>query len=75
MGDCKMIFFKIYTTIATLLLFVIMACSTKAFSEYKNSSEHLRRQSFTKAFILYFIGAVIYSYTWIISVPLTFIIL
>ena len=68
-------FLKIYIEIATTLLFVIMACSTKAFNEFKNSSERLRNQSFTEAFISYSIGAIIYSYTWIISVPLTMILL
>lgn len=70
-----MIFFQIYMAIGTGLLFLIIMCSGKAFHEYKNSTERLRNQSFTEAFISYFIGAMIYSYTWIVSVPLTFILL
>ena len=65
--------FKSYFLIGTVLFCIVMLCSKKAFREYKNSSERLRKQSFTEAYISYAIGAIIYCYAWIISIPLTII--
>lgn len=64
-----------YLTVAFVLMCLIMAGSAWKFNEYKNSTEHLRSVSFMRAYVLYVIGVAIYSLFWIVSVPLTFILL
>lgn len=66
---------QVYCLVANIVLVFVMLCFQKNFIEFKNSNEEMRNKSFTEVFFAFVIGAIIYSYTWIISVPLTFIFL
>lgn len=65
----------IYCTVANAILAIILINPQDAFMEFRKSTEKLRKQSFTMALLSYAGRAILYSYSWIIALPLAFFLL